>query len=124
MAAQLPPAPGEPLRAITAGTIPPPPPAAAQAAAGPDEFGERLAAIRDDDVARAGQQITRLASGPVTPPQFRALGTLAEELGVMDDNVCTDEDRDVWETLREFLNGRWQELTARSRPAVAEEGAA
>ena len=97
----------------------------AQPATRPDDgFDERLTAIRADDVARAGQQITRLASGPVTPPQFRALGALAEELSVMNDDVCTDEEHDVWEPLRAFLTGRWQELAAQSRPAPPEAGAA
>lgn len=102
--AQLQGAPESEPRAIAAAPAPTP--------AEPDGFEAAFAGITARDIARAGQQIVRLAAGNVTPKQMRALKARAVELGVMDDDVCTDDENDVWETLGAFLEGRWGELVA------------
>lgn len=136
MAAQLPPAPGEQRRAITAGapvtpdvTHPVPDPGASAHAAAPpvtqpDEFSVALAAITETNIARAGQQIVTLASRDVTPGQMRALKARATELRILEDQVCVQDDGhgEVWEELGSWLKGRWEKLQAagdRRREAAA-----
>lgn len=108
--AQLQGAPANEVRAL---------PAAPSPVREPDGFEAAFAGITARDISRAGQQIVRLASGPVTPQQMRALKARAEELGVMDDDVCTDDESDVWETVHAYLDGRWDELAAADRTRKA-----
>ena len=111
IAAQLPPAPGEQRRALTAGTPAAPAPAPAGAPE-PDGFGAQLAAITKADIATAGQRIVALMSGPdITPGQMNAIKTRAAELGVWDDQVCTDDgEREVWEEVHSAWQARWDAL--------------
>lgn len=126
MAAQLPPAPGEQRRALTAGTTPAASPAPAvpsqRPAPQPDRFAAVLSAIRGAEIAVAAQRIANAVTDATTPEQMKALAALAEDLGVLDDAVCTDDDKDIHEILRAFWRARWDELRgaavqARTAPA-------
>ena len=112
--AQLPPAPGEQMRALTAGTaIPPAAIAEAEAAAAePVGFDGQLAAIGGINLAIAGVRIVELARTPgITPAQMNQLQARAKELEVWEDQVCTEEaPRELWEPLCDFWQGRWAEL--------------
>jgi hypothetical protein len=135
MAAQLPPAPGEQRRALAAGTTTAPAASPAPAAAvppqrpapQPDRFAAVISAIRGAEIAVAAQRIADAAMDATTPEQMKALGALAEELHVMDDPVCTDDDNDIHEILREFWRARWVELgtagQARTVPAESVQDA-
>ncbi len=123
MAAQLPPAPGEQRLALTAGA---PGVAATPApAAAPDGFDAKLAAITEMDIATAGQQIVGLMSDPaITPGQMNAVKTRALDLGVWDDQVCTDDGgQEIWEEVHSAWQTRWDALAraarARRQPATA-----
>lgn len=127
MAAQLPPAPGEQRRALTAGTTPAASTAPAvpsqRPAPQPDRFAAVISAIRGAEIAVAAQRIANAVTDATTPEQMKALAELAEELGVLDDAVCTDDAKDIHEILRAFWRARWDELrsaAAQDRTAPAE----
>jgi hypothetical protein len=118
MVAQLPPAPGEQRRALTAGPAPavtPPAPPAAE----PAGFDAVLAGIRSAEIAVAGQRIANAAMDATTPGEMTALIALAKELGVTEDAVCTDDENNAYETLRTCLEERWQELRQASQARTA-----
>ncbi len=98
LAAQLPPAPGEPARAITGGTPPPRPPAPPEPPA-PDRTAK-------DIVADAWQATTR--------EDIEALAAEAKRLRVDEDHVCTSggAETEIFEELNGFLQSRWKSLPA------------
>lgn len=98
IAAQLPPAPGEQPRAITAGT-----PAAPVRQQQPAR--RMTAQEKAQDIADRGRRAT-------TRAEIEQLDAEAEAEGVADDNVCTWPEEDVYEELRIFLRARWKELPA------------
>jgi hypothetical protein len=123
MAAQLPPAPGEQRLALTAAA-----PAVAATPApttAPQGFDADLAAITEMDVATAGQRLVGLMGGPaITPGQMNALKARALDLGVWDDQVCTnDGEHETWEEVHSAWQTRWDALAlaakARRQPATA-----
>jgi hypothetical protein len=95
IAAQLPPAPGEPLRAIAAT------PAAAKA-------GPVTATADTPAEGMTAQQIADIAPMAETRADIEGLVAKARHLGVLGDNVCTDRQDDVWEGLRDFLEAEWR----------------
>ena len=101
VAAQLPPAPGEPRRAITAGTAAPPP----REAPSP--------AVRQDQPPTA-QQIADAAAKATDRAQIRDMKAAAEEHRIERDMICPP-DCDLYEELDSYLHSRWEEL-----PAAAE----
>lgn len=127
MAAQLPPAPGEQRRALTAGTTTTPAASPAPAvppqrpAPQPDRFAAVISAIRGAEIAVAAQRIANAAMDATTADEMKALGALANELHVIDDAVCTDEENGAYEALSVCLHARWDELrtahAARTVPA-------
>lgn len=104
MAAQLPPAPGEPFRAITAGV-----PVQREAAEPEGLIWECMTG------QQKAHQIAARAAKAQTAADVEALGKLAEAEGLADDHVCTDEAEDIWEELRLHLQDRWRELNAREK---------
>lgn len=94
--AQLPPAPGEPRRALAAGPVAP----AVQSPAQPVEV----------EKSPTAQQIADGAAAAKTKQEVAELGKLAIELGVGEDLVYTDTDQEVWEDLKPYLESRWREL--------------
>jgi Recombination directionality factor-like len=100
MAAQLPPAPGEPRLALTAGGTPAPAPAPAPQAASEPE--QELSA----------QQIAGIALMAETREHIEQLVRRANQSRVGQDLVCTDEETDTWEELLPWLRGQWQKLPA------------
>ena len=121
--AQLPPAPGEQPRAITA-AAPAVTPASAPATT-PQGFDAKLAAISEVEIATAGQQIIGLMNDPaITPDQMGAIKKRALDLGVWDDQVCTDDgEHETWEEVHSAWQARWDALAraakARHQPAAA-----
>jgi hypothetical protein len=120
-------APGEQRRALTTGTTPTPAPTAAavppqRPAPRPDRFAAVISAIRGAEIAVAAQRIADAVVNATTPKQMKALAALGDELGVLDDPVCTDDDNDIHEILREFWRARWVELgnAAQARTVPAE----
>lgn len=118
---------GERRPALTAGTTPAASPAPAvppqRPAPQPDRFAAVISAIRGAEIAVAAQRIANAVTDATTPEQMKALAALAEELGVLDDAVCTDDDKDIHEILRAFWRARWDELrgaAAQDRTAPAE----
>ena len=107
--AQLPPAPGEQPRAITAGV--PAAPATAPVAA-PEGFDADLAAITEMDIATAGQRLVGLMGDEaITPAQMNALKARALDLGVWEDQVCTDDgEHETWEEVHSAWQTRWDAL--------------
>jgi hypothetical protein len=126
--AQLQGAAGERRPALTAGTTTTPAASPAPAvppqrpAPQPDRFAAVISAIRGAEIAVAAQRIANAVTDATTPEQMKALAALAEELGVLDDAVCTDDDNDIHEILRAFWRARWNELgrTTQARTAPAE----
>ena len=121
--AQLPPAPGEQRLALTAAT--PATPATASVAV-PEGFDAELAAITEMDIATAGQQLVALMSDPaITPAQMNALKTRALDLGVWEDQVCTDDgEHETWEEVHSAWQTRWDALAlaakARRQPGAGD----
>jgi hypothetical protein len=97
LADQLPPAPGEQRRAITAGAPVPP--------------QRQAPAVREPDVPVA-QRIADLAAKATTRTEIEQLDAQAEEERAGDDHVCTDREEDIWEELRSYLRARWRALPA------------
>lgn len=96
LAAQLPPPPAAPLRAIAAAPEPAAPAAAAPAAAAP--------------APRTGQQIADDADRAVTRPEIEALAREADSAGVGDDLVCTDRAEEKYHELHDYLQNLWRGL--------------
>lgn len=97
--AQLPPAPGEPPRALTAAPATPPPPAE-----------------DDDPNDTLARRIQADAKATRDSRKFKALGAEADKAGVMDVFVPEDPDsadQDQWCTLRDYLNDEWKRKAAR-----------
>ena len=99
--AQLPPAPGEKLRAITAAA---PGPAA-------DPVPDQAVFDRMEPEQQA-QAIANAAAKAVTRLQIEQLDQMSEAHGLGDDQVCVDREEDFWEELRSYLRGRWRALPA------------
>jgi Recombination directionality factor-like len=95
--AQLPPAPGEQPKAITAGpaAVPAPP-----ADAGPE--------IEPMDWQRA-QVIYERALAAASGSALTACANEAKAAGLLDEHVCTDSQADVWEPLHDALQAIWRE---------------
>ena len=100
LADQLPPAPGEQRRAITAGAT------AAQPAR-----EDRPAAVRQDRIPTA-QEIANAAAQATTRAQIVDMKKTAEEHRVQQDMICPPGSSDLWEELDSYLHGRWEELPA------------
>lgn len=100
--AQLPPAPGEPQRALTSGPAAPPQPSPV----------EQLPARQDDedDQSVSGQEIAVKAAAATTAEEFDLLGRLAFSQGLDEELVETSEG--VFEELRPFLNACWEKFQA------------
>jgi hypothetical protein len=94
IAAQLPPAPGQQVKAIAAAPAP-----AIPAASGPLVAPETVA----KDIATAARQATRRSD-------IERLKAKAEQEGVLDDHVCINEEADEWGELREHLRDLWTKL--------------
>jgi hypothetical protein len=109
--AQLPPAPGEERRALTAGRRPAATSPAANAAPPP----LRAERVEENGPANA-QQIADAALKATCRAEVEVLGQQANEQRVDDDLVCTDTATDTWEELKPFLTARWRAL-----PEVAPE---
>lgn len=88
LAAQLPPAPGEQRRAITAG----PPP------------------VEPGEAPLTAQEIADRAPLAVTREGIKQLFVLAEANRVRQDHVCTDKENDVYEELHSYLQDCWRAL--------------
>jgi hypothetical protein len=95
--AQLPPAPGEQPKAITAGPAP-----AAQVAAEPDE-----AEIEPMDWQRA-QAIYDRALAATTEAALKACADEAKAAGLIDEHVCIDKRNDEWQPLHDAIVAVWQ----------------
>lgn len=111
IAAQLPPAPGEPVHAITSGAAP--------SAPAPDAgTGEADNPIADDDdeKQRLAQRIADEAAA-AGPRRLRELKTEAVSGEVGDRFVCTDREHDGWEELLPYLQGIWDAKSAPRRAA-------
>jgi hypothetical protein len=100
LAAQLPPAAGDTLKAITATTPPAPAPTAASTSphAGPGPE------------APNAQQLADMAAAAVSREEIQQLAALSEQHLLAEDHVCTDQAREVYEPLDEFLRDRWRRL--------------
>jgi hypothetical protein len=99
--AQLPPAPGEQPKAITAGpaaAVPAPP-----ADAGPE--------IEPMDWQRA-QVIYERALAAATRSDVESCAKDPEAQRLADEHVCTDSQADVWEPLHDALQAIWREKAA------------
>ena len=78
----------------------------------PEGFDAELAAITEMDIATAGQQLVGLMGDPaITPAQMNALKTRALDLGVWEDQVCTDDgEHETWEEVHSAWQTRWDAL--------------
>lgn len=109
---QLPPAPGEPLKAITAG--PAPAPVSAEPAAA-------SATVTDDEYLEPWQQATQIAQrarASRTGGEFKAILAEAKERGLMDEQVCTDQATDEWTDLQSVMEGIWADKAASAAGAA------
>jgi len=99
--AQLPPAPGEQPRAITAGApaVPPPPPP------------PRPAATVGPDAPPTAQEIANAAAKATTRAQVVEMKATAEQHRVQQEMICPPG-ADYHEELDSYLHGRWEELPA------------
>lgn len=97
IAGQLPPAPGQQRRALTAGPVTAPP---APAAVAPD-----------------AQTLADRAWAARTQNDIRALISLAKEHLLADELVLTDAENDVYEELKGFLTERYNRMPAEQVPA-------
>jgi hypothetical protein len=106
MAAQLPPAPGEQVRAITA-------PAAASAPAAAPETSAPEPGTPAWDHLKAqdkAQRIADMAALSTTRADVTRLWDQAEADGLADDHICVDRAEDIWEELRLNLQAKWRSL--------------
>jgi hypothetical protein len=111
-AAQLPPAPGESPRAITAGTT--------QGAAEPAK-----SATPPATAPMTAQQFADAAPLAATRDEVNVLVTQATEARVLEDQVCTKVDgQETWEELVEVLRARYRELSPAREAKTAEPAAA
>jgi hypothetical protein len=94
MAAQLPPAPGQPIAAITAG---------------PSKTPAELPAPSRPLTA---QQIADRAREAAHREVLVSLNKMAEDNRVKDDIVCVDEVGQVYDELHTYLQRRWREMSA------------
>lgn len=114
MAAQLPPAPGEAPKAITAG--PPAAPGAAQAPA-PAVAQDAASFNPDGDLyeppdSEGWQRAAEVAARAVAAADANALKecfTEAERDRLKGEPVCIDRDNDEWQDLGDFLHDLWEE---------------
>lgn len=107
MTAQLPPAPGEAPRAITA--APPAPEPTGRDA--PPPAGPERPQVDEDEAYKRAQEIADAARGE-TRAAITALADKAKAEGVDAQHVCTDRENDVWEELLPFLQDLWREAVA------------
>ena len=106
IAGQLPPPPGEPPKALTAG---PATPAPDLTKAAPAEVP-----VTDDAYLEPWQRATDIANrarATKTPNEFRACAAEAEAAGLMDESACIDREKDEWQDLRSVLEGVWADKT-------------
>lgn len=111
--AQLPPAPGEPLKAITAGPATPAPVPAQPAAA--------EVPVTDDGYLEPWQvatQVAQRARASRNAAEFRAIAEEAKDQGLMDEQVCTDKDADEWTDLQSVMEGIWADKAAQTAGAA------
>jgi Recombination directionality factor-like len=101
IAAQLPPAPGEPPRAITAG---PPPGPAKERDSGP-LFARMTPAAKAQHLADKAKDATGRT-------EIEALAEIAKHERLAEDHVCIDREGDVWQELHAYLTGQWKALPA------------
>jgi hypothetical protein len=106
IAAQLPPAPGEQRRAITAGTPAPE----------SSPVPVQRHAVQHDKIPTA-QQIADAAAKATTRAQIRDMKAAAEKHRLERDMVCPPG-ADMYEELDSYLHSRWEELP----PAEAADG--
>lgn len=102
IAAQLPPAPGQQMKAIGGAPAPAIPPAA------PAEAAEEVPLVAPEAIAR---EIAEAARQAVVRADIAALKARAEAEGVLHDLVLAEEP-DTWEELTHFLRGLWLKLPA------------
>lgn len=107
IAAQLPPAPGEAPRALTAGQAAPTPALPAQPA---------VSATAGADGPVTAQEIADAAAKALSRHQINALVDRARKAGVINDHVCTDPNSDMWEELDGYLKDLWHQLPDPGRP--------
>jgi Recombination directionality factor-like len=102
-AAQLPPAPGERPKAITAAPAAPAPKAeqAPPPAAPADETPL-------EDWQRA-EQIAARGRAATTGAEMTACAEDAERQGLSDEHICTDRQNDTWEPLTPYLQQLWRD---------------
>ena len=113
----MPPAPGEPLKAIAAPDVPRP--AATpdpgngegiRPAAGP---GHPAEPVTDDEQQAAADRIADEARAATTDRQFKAIAAKAEALG--DDAwICIDPGADEWQQLIEFVRDQYRDRARRT----------
>lgn len=111
-AAQLPPVPGEPTRAITAGTAQP---------AAPEPAKPATAPMPPATAPMTAQQFADVAPLAATQEEVNVLVAQAKEARVLEDQVCTrtDDGQETWEELVEVLRDRYRKVPA---AATAEAG--
>jgi len=108
MAAQLPPAPGEKIRAIAA-----PPAASTQASPSAPDHGQPVPGTPAWENLKAqdkAQLIADMAAQATARADVTRLWDQAEADGLADDHICVDRAEDVWEELRLNLQARWRSL--------------
>jgi Recombination directionality factor-like len=108
MAAQLPPAPGEKIRAIAA-----PPAASTQASPAAPDHGQPVPGTPAWENLKAqdkAQLIADMAAQATARADVTRLWDQAEADGLADDHVCVDRAEDVWEELRLNLQAKWRSL--------------
>ena len=104
LADQLPPAPGEQRRAITAG---------AQVSSAGRRAEPDVPVWEHLSPQQKAQQIADNAAKAATRLEVEGIDKLSRgraRLG--DDHICTNRDEDIWEELRSYLRDRWRSLPA------------
>jgi Recombination directionality factor-like len=108
MVAQLPPAPGEKVRAIAA-----PPAASTQASPAAPDHGHPVPGTPAWENLKAqdkAQLIADMAAQATARADVTRLWDQAEADGLADDHICVDRAEDVWEELRLNLQAKWRSL--------------
>ena len=97
--AQLPPAPGEQRRAITAST-----------ATAPSREDTPAAEVKQQKPPTA-QQLADAAAKATTARQVNQIAAVAKEHRLAEDQIL-EPGTDIWTELRDYLTARWHELTS------------
>lgn len=106
IAGQLPPAPGETRRALTAGQEP----------AAPTRPALPATVEREPDPQSIAQRIADSASQALSRGQINGLVHQAREAEVISYHVCADTASDTWEELDGYLKDLWHQLPDPSQP--------